>query len=277
MSLNFRLYFLAFVIGIMPYIAHGKTMSIVTEHFPPLQMTKDHKVIGGLTTEIVQLLLQRTDIKARFEVHSWARAYKIAQQQENAMIYSITRNAKRETDFKWVGPILALDNHLWRLRSRNDIKVIALEQAKQYITAVPKGDVSQQTLHSKGFVEPQHLEMVTRFDQAIEMLFLGRVDLIAGSRILLSSQLKSQGKDIHQLVQLVNMDPTIGKLHIAFNLKTPDAVVAQFQQALDEIKSDGSYHKILLKWRRRLNVNTTSSTNFTSPLSTAQNNDGLDY
>jgi len=38
-------------------------------------------------------------------------------------------------------------------------------------------------------------------------------------------------------------------LYIAFNKNTPDTIIEKWQKALDDIKKDGTYQKILNKYR----------------------------
>lgn len=237
--------------------SQAKPLTIVTEHFPPLQIVEDAHVVGGLATEIVRALLQQTGDNAQIRAYSWARAYKMAREQENVMIFSITRNAQRAPHFKWVGAILSLDNYLWRLKPRNDIKIETLEQAKNYTIAVPRKDIQQQALIRKGFTELRNLVIVTTYEQAIAMLLRGRVDLIAGTDLLLGQRLDKLGYNINQLHKVIDMDPDIGKLQIAFSLKTADSQVEEYRKALRTLKSDGTYDKILAKWQVEQKTTTT--------------------
>ena len=110
---------------------------IVTEHLPPLQMVENGEVVGGLATEIVKAMLRQAGSQVNIRPFIWARSYKMALERENIMIYSITRNIDREAKFKWVGALLKLDNYLWRVNDRKDIKVRELKDAKKYRIAVP--------------------------------------------------------------------------------------------------------------------------------------------
>ena len=73
-------------------------------------------------------------------------------------------------------------------------------------------------------------------------------DFIVGSRLILVHKLKSMGKDINQIQAVINIAPGVGKLYLAFSLDTADSVVAQAEQALQIMKNDGSYNKIVNKW-----------------------------
>lgn len=83
--------------------AHDE-IRIVTEELPPYNMTQDGQ-ITGMSTEVVQAVLKEVGMSAPIQSMPWARAYDIALNSENTLIYSITRTRQRENLFKWVGDI----------------------------------------------------------------------------------------------------------------------------------------------------------------------------
>jgi polar amino acid transport system substrate-binding protein len=82
------------------------TLKVVTEINPPNQYMADGKLTGPLV-EIVQTVLEVAQIKATIEVLPWARAVRVAQEEQNVLIFSLGRTAERESHFKWVGQNLA--------------------------------------------------------------------------------------------------------------------------------------------------------------------------
>lgn len=223
-------------------------LTIVTEHLPPLQIVKDGVATHGMSVEIVKALLAITQEKATIQGLNWARAYKMAKDRENVMIFSITRNHIREKQFHWVGMIQRLDSHLWRLKSRTDIQINNLEQAKNYTIAVPKGDIQHQILADKGFNEQEHLFVVSRYSQSLNMLLLNRVDLIIGNTMVLKDKLSPLGHHFSQLEPVLEIRNNIGDIYIAFSLKTPMEQVKKYQKALNIIKSNGVHRSIINKY-----------------------------
>ena len=61
---------------------------VVTEHFPPYQVKEGDK-LDGVAVEIVNALLKRESIDTQHLILPWSRAYHIATQQKNVMIYSM--------------------------------------------------------------------------------------------------------------------------------------------------------------------------------------------
>lgn len=223
-------------------------LTIVTEHLPPLQVVKNNIAISGMSVEIVKQLLSITGDKATIEGHNWARAYKMAQEQPNVMIFSITRNHIREKQFHWVGMIDKLDSHLWRLKSRTDINISTLAHAKQYSVAVPKGDIQHQILKDKGFKESEKLVVVTRYSQSLRMLLLERVDLIIGNTMVLKDKLSPLGHNFDQLHPVLEIRNNIGDIYIAFSLATPIEQVQKYRDALKLIKHNGIHQRIIDKY-----------------------------
>ena len=76
-----------------------------------------------MANEVVEEILKRIKINYKLGIYPWARAYQVAQDAPNVLIYSTGRNDQRENLFKWVGVIAPFDVYLYRLKSRPDIKV----------------------------------------------------------------------------------------------------------------------------------------------------------
>ena len=62
--------------------------------------------------------------------------------------------------FKWVGEIYPLKDHLWALKSRNDISINSLEDAKHYLIGIPRSDNQHQYLTQQGFQSPKNLHLL---------------------------------------------------------------------------------------------------------------------
>ncbi len=223
-------------------------LKIVTEPLPPFQIVDKGHVVGGLSTEIVQALLQEVGEDAQILAHNWARSYKIAQEQPNVLIFSLGRNAEREPQFKWVGLIYNLENAFWKLKNRSDINIDTLQDAKRFRTAVARENLEHQLLVQNGFVEPTHLIVTANISHAIGMVFRQRADLYIGSKPLILYILKGSKYHFDALTAVYPIKQEVVKLSIAFSLKTSDARVARFQQAYQELKRNGTYERIMTKW-----------------------------
>ncbi|MBT9523745.1 MAG: transporter substrate-binding domain-containing protein [Rhizobacter sp.] len=229
--------------------AAADELRIVTEELPPYNMTQNGQ-ITGLSTEVVRAVLKEAGVQASIQSMPWARAYDIALNTENVMIYSITRTSQREKLFKWVG-VIAPTN--WYLFSRADknIKLKKLDDARSLQTATVNEDAGEQYLVGKGFALGKNLQSSSKYELNYEKLKLGRVDLWVANELNAMYLARQAGDDPAQvLVHALPLNDlgSTGGLDLAFSLKTPDAVVDRFRKALETIKKNGTYDSLQKKW-----------------------------
>ncbi len=153
--ITFTLQFAVQTWFVLPAFAADE-IRIVTEELPPYNMTQGGR-LTGMSTEVVQAVLKEVGVPASIQSMPWARAYDMAQQEKNVLIYLIARTPEREPLFKWVGEIMRIDYHFYKLRERKDIVVPDLQSAKNYSVGVLREDVRHQYLRSEpGFHQTGH-------------------------------------------------------------------------------------------------------------------------
>ena len=229
-----------------------KTITAVSEHWPPFQIVKRQQVIDGLSYDIVKAALNQAGISADIQGHAWARSYKIAQQQPNILIFSIARNPQREKLFKWVGEIIAINSSLWHIKGRDDIKIKNLADAKKFRLAVPRADVRHQYLTDHGFTSPKHLDVVSSNEQTLKMLVRGRTDLIVANELVLAYLVKKLKMDASQFIKVNAINIHMGNLYVAFGPESNDRMVDKLSKALQQIKDNGTYDKLIEQWYEKL-------------------------
>lgn len=222
---------------------------IVTEEFPPYNLTENGR-ITGLSTEVVEAVLKEVGVAAPIQSMPWARAYDIALNGENVLIYSITRTAMREKLFKWVGVVAPSD---WYLFSRADHPVTLgkLDDAKAFQTATVNEDAGEQYLVSKGFALGRNLQSSNKYEFNYEKLRRGRVELWVANDLVAHHLARRAGDDpAKTLVRSLHLPDLGGNdgLYMAFSLKTPDAVVERFRKGLEAVKKSGRYDALNKKW-----------------------------
>jgi polar amino acid transport system substrate-binding protein len=230
--------------------AGAEELTVVTEEWPPYNYTEEGRIIG-VVTEVVRAVLEKTDLKWEIQMFPWARAYKMAQMQENVMIYTIFKLPNREHLFKWIKiEGLSTQMYLYSPSSRPDIQIACLEDAKKYKTGVTRETSTHHFLISKGFQEGVNLFPVT---SEIQNAFKAdpkrqSLDLTTGDRLSLAMWLKKYNfpADYWQRqVFLFKED-----FYMGFSQKTPDAVVEKVRTALKQIQSEGILDAILEKYNR---------------------------
>lgn len=147
---------------------------LLTEDYPPFNMSLEGGKIGGLCTDILRELFQRAGIPYSMELQPWLRAYATAQQEDNSCVYSTSRTPARESQFQWVGPLVG---NSWSLFAgpHSPTGVAALEDARGYTIGSYKGSGMSQYLADLGF----KLDLARADDLNAKKLVAGHIDFWA--------------------------------------------------------------------------------------------------
>lgn len=237
---------ITFFIMSVSYISANE-IEVVTEKYPPFQWYENGEIIGP-SADIVEAMIKRVGMKYSVDMYPWARAYHIALNRENVLIYSITRSPKREKLFKWIGPIASHSIYFWKLKTRQDISVNTLDESKKYSIGGVNKDAKTQYLIEQGFIKDKHIFTVHSTDVAIKLLFAQRTDLLIENEDL-QLQVEKLGYDFSQLEKVYYIKGFSEKLYAAFSLMTSDKIVEKFKIALDELKDEGMFEKIIKKYQ----------------------------
>lgn len=244
-----RVLLFAILAGFLPLAVSADEIRIVTEELPPYNMTQGGRVTG-MSTEVVEAVLKELGVQASIQSMPWARAYEIALNSENVLIYSITRTAQREKLFKWVGVIAPMNWYLYA-RPESNIQLDNLDDARRYQIATLKEDAGEQYLVAKGFSIGKNLQSNNKYEYNYEKFKLGRVDLWISIELNAMYLIRQAGEDPARMVVPVLSLPDLGGndgLNMAFSPQTPDAIVERFRQGLQTIRSNGTYDAIARKW-----------------------------
>ena len=234
------------ILGLAVTGTNATELKIVAEDYPPFEYEEDGK-FKGFTVEIIQTLLSKTGYQGKFHIFSWARAEKTALEESNVLIHTLTRSAKREGLYKWVGPIAPRELYFFKLKERDEIQLKVLDDAKSYKTGTVKGQSATGDLIAKGFVEGENIFSVARDFQNVRKLYLGRIDLICMIEPVFYSRIKNLGLDRGKVEKAFLIDGS-REYYMAFSKQTSDKIVNQFRKALESIKQDGTFQKIKAKY-----------------------------
>jgi len=225
-------------------------IQIVTEELPPYQMLADNQVTG-ISTQMVKAVATKAGLDYTIRVFPWARAYRMAQQEENVAIYSIIKTPERTPMFKWAGELAHVEGQFFKLKAREDIQVHALVDAKSFTTAIPREDIRHQFLLSREFKKNVHFYLVNDNATALKLLFAkGNIAMIIDDETTLRYMARQLDMD-HTLLRGLYKIPELSvRHHIAFSLKTSDKTVDRFIKAFEEMKNDGTYDRLWQKWSR---------------------------
>lgn len=246
---NFRtlLYYLFFIFSVQGYAAD---LLIVTEHSPPYQYLNKSGQIDGLTTEIVHATLAQTAIPYKLKLYPWSRAFLMAKETKNTCIFLMSRDEPREMNFKWVAPLVTTHDYFIGLSARTDININNIEDVKKYKVAVIKDDRAHHELLKLGFVENKNLYIINNSSAMLKLLAsIRNIDLILADMVNVNYRAKLHNLNPDTFKSYMKWNSTPVDLYLACNLKTSEAIVNQLKNAIKTIKENGTYDKILTKWR----------------------------
>lgn len=208
---------------------------VLTEHSPPGEYLDDNGRVTGATAEMVRELMQRQGLDGDITLLPWARAFALAQDGPNIVLFETARTAEREDQFKWVGPIKRVVSGFYA-RADSEVELATLDEARDVhgICAYLGGSGGDQ-LRDRGFT---NLERPTQPDQCLRMLQHGRVALWLTSDIGHQPYLLEAGLSESALRLVYSLEYRY--LYLAFSTDVPDETVAAWQATLDEMKSDGT-------------------------------------
>ena len=230
---------------------YAQELTIYTEDFPPFNFTEKGK-ITGVSTEVVQHVLADAGIQYQIISLPWDQSYSLAQKRANSLIFSISRNSKREALFKWIGILTPTTYSIIALSSRTDIQIARLEDMKKYKVGTTTDDIVESWLLGKGFATSD-LFRSSGSNAALKNfrnLLNKRIDLWPFPDAVAYYIARQEGhSDPDQLLKKVfPINELSGGYYLAANPDTSDAVVMKISQALKKFKQSDDYFKILAHW-----------------------------
>lgn len=221
--------------------AQAEKLRLVADSWPPF--TDASMPGGGLATVIVTTALQRAGFTSEFEQVPWARALLGVEEGR----YDVLINAWFNESRTRIGAFSTsyLSNRIRLLKRKGDpLRFRALNDLYPYPIAVVRDYA-----YSPAFDADVRLQKipVRNFSVAVRMLAAGRVGLTLEDEYVARYFLQRESLSVRDSIELVEKPLGENTLHILVSLKNPEhqKVVAGFNQAISEMKADGSYQRLL--------------------------------
>ncbi|WP_105169661.1 substrate-binding periplasmic protein [Pseudoalteromonas sp. T1lg23B] len=223
------------ILGVFSYAASASDLNVFTEEFPYFQYTDANGNLVGSAADKVRQVLDKAQLDYSINVNRWSVTYSAAQRNPNSCIFSIARAQSREKLFNWLFPLGQFSVSFYGLRNRK-YAINSLEDAKQYKTAVIRQNFSHLYLKEHGFVDEQHLLIISTFDNVFELLETrkGLLDLVILSDV--QFDYKSKGEPLAKELEKVYTLPNFGaELYFACNKELPVRIKNKILQAHNEL------------------------------------------
>lgn len=216
-------------------------LELVTEDDPPHNMIKGGKLVG-IATEKIEEAFKRSAVPEHMELMPWARAYQSALTQPGYCVFSAARTPEREASFKWVGPIAAMDWVLYA-RAGSPAKPGKLDEVRKETIGGYVQDVISVWLADQGY----RVDAAPNDSANPKKLMMERINYWASSRPRATAMLAKDDLAA-RIVPVLTFGHT--DLYLACNRATPDAQVRKLNEALKQMKDDGTAAKIEARYAR---------------------------
>jgi polar amino acid transport system substrate-binding protein len=232
---------IALLLALFYASSHAQSIKVVTED-TSFSYLQDGKVAGP-ASEVVEATLQRAGLNDyHLALYPWARAYDMALQEPDVLIYLIARTPEREPLFKWVGELTRIEYHFYKLRERTDIQVQALQDVQNYSVGVLRDDVRHQYLQAQGFTR---MVVSANNRDNFRMLLNRQVQLVPmpeNDAIMLCAEARIDCADLERVHTL---DALTTGLYMAYSRATADDTVTRSRAALDSLKAEGLVTRLM--------------------------------
>lgn len=224
----------------LPISAGGVTL--LSADIPPYSINEQNH--EGICIDIARALFQRAGIDLEVEYHPWARSQSMARSLENYVITPLTRTPEREAHYDWIVPIFSYQLQL--ITNDSTIPIEDLEAMRNEEICVLRESPAEYKLKALGF---EKRLIVTKEEKCMQMLALKRAKAALIHGILNARYgYKKYGYNADGLLQglaFPSGDIYIGSSKSALTTEQRH----RLNQALDAIKAEGIYDRIIEKYR----------------------------
>lgn len=221
------------------------------DDYPPLiYKDKDGKA-RGIFTEIMQEIFQRIGVKLKCELYPWVRAQKrVKSGLADGMVTIYTRERKRFTQA--TDPILVVHERVFASSENPKIKeLMALTEISQFAPyrVVDYNGAGWAIEHYKNL---PHVIWAPKSANAFLMLANGRADIYVMSEFAgiygIQEQIKKRPQYARKLKKIVMSNHILSTITYRLLIRNGSdyvSLIPKINQALREMKRDGTYDKIL--------------------------------
>ena len=218
----------------------AESIQVISEK-TPFTSNEESTVGGGEATAFVRKLLDTTNLEYEFSYQPWKRAYNFALREKNILIYPLARSQTREDLFVWVGELIPVNYYLVKLKSRDDIKVEVLADAKKYRIGLVNFHVTHEYLTRNNFHD---LQPVNSNLQNLRKAQLDRIDLFPISDGGLLQLCKRHKLDCDQFEPVFKLTAISNGLYLAFSKNTNQVILDQLDRGFKQMIASGAHREI---------------------------------
>ncbi|GLX78477.1 hypothetical protein tinsulaeT_18170 [Thalassotalea insulae] len=202
---------------------------------------KEKNQLKGPSAEIFKLLMVDAKLSATVDFMPWSRAFKLASEQANTMIFTMVRTSERESKFHWLLAVSDVVRAFVSLKQRPELKLSTIAQAKNHSIAVVRGSYGLSSLLKLGFKEGENIYLVANNKIAINLLMSEKVDFIFVDPSILTPYFLAQGIVTEQVINKYIFPETRSQGYIALNKNSTPELVRVLQLSAKHVMQNSLY------------------------------------
>lgn len=236
--------YLFFFCCFFPSAVHSEAQKVIRvagdDNFPPFEYLSDSGVYTGFNVDIMNAISFETGIRFEYYPMPWNEAVQAMRSGKVDAIQGMKYNLEREEFYDFSAPYFTSSQGIFVLKDNMYIRKI--ENLKGRKVAVQKGDVASGLLSK---VDRLQLVETNNQQEAVQSLIDGKVDAFIGNRI--TGQYFLQKNEQQSLIKIVG-EPLDNTNYAVAVMPKNKELLTLFNQAISQMKKDGTYEKIEKKW-----------------------------
>ncbi|MTI10942.1 substrate-binding periplasmic protein [Curvivirga aplysinae] len=207
----------------------------------------------GLFVDFFQIVAKNAGREVSVSHLPWKRAQKIAQEVSDATLGPLTRTSKRESKYKWIGPLFPM--RITYMTTLDQPVVENLDQARRLKVAI-KGGSAAVYASKKHQLSTNMVDVVSQQSSILEMLIRKRIDAWLVWDVIAHRTV--QEFDSGAQLQAGYTDE-LGELYMAASPSVSDEEIAVWRKAMEQAIKDGALKEITSKYLGRAYTQNSSS------------------
>lgn len=217
-------------------MAADHSFHVLASNNPPFNYQNEDGVVQGIAIDTLKAIIKESELQitlSEVSVINWARAVHETTSKPLHILLSPARTAKRESQFKWVGPLHPFKMGLIA-RKDKDIRIESVDDLKKWNIGVIRDSAPIQILKNTYGINPEDMIKLAGDDQLFLMLERGRVDIIprgAMSAAYWMDRLRLDANEYEMVHVLKEVD-----IYLGFSPSTSPELIDRLNQALKRLK-----------------------------------------
>jgi len=214
------------------------SIRLITSDLTPYSI--ETGVQKGIFVELVQEAMRRLGYTIKVEFYPWTRAQRMVQEEDNIIIFPLTRTGEREDLYQWLMPVTPME--LVFVSKKDHVVDLATAKKLRRII-VQRSTPAESFLLAKGFTN------LLAFPKAattnIKLLMRGRGDAWFTAKGFAQYLIKQAGETELQIGPIVEQS----FFYVAASRNFPEDLSWELRRTLHKLAQDGTLSAILSRYR----------------------------